>query len=142
RRGPGPCATAGRPGRAVDLPAAGRAAGAGGLRAGSPRAAGVHGPWPVRSGSAAARRRGGGAGLAHARLRRRVAHLPDAARGLRRRDPRPRQLDDGPLRGRLTWSWRRARATMAASVASGGSAMGTEPMRVLIADDEPLARQR
>lgn len=31
---------------------------------------------------------------------------------------------------------------MAASVASGGSAMGTEPMRVLIADDEPLARQR
>ena len=31
---------------------------------------------------------------------------------------------------------------MTASVASGGSAMGTEPMRVLIADDEPLARQR
>ena len=30
---------------------------------------------------------------------------------------------------------------MAASVASGGSAMGTEPRRVLIADDEPLARE-
>src|SRR5690606_26691024 len=101
RRGPAPQAAARRAGGPVHLPADG-AAGPGPPRAGGPAAAGVHGPRQPGPGGAAHRRRAQPQGARVARLRGRVARLPDGPRRLPRRDPRPGRLAGTAVRQRLS----------------------------------------
>src|SRR5690606_38859565 len=139
RRGPAPQRTAGRAGRAVDLPAR-CGHGRGGPGRGGEGAAAVHGPWHRRPGRALRRGRAERGVDAPARLRGRVPSLPDAALGLHRRDPRPRRLDRQQARRRLSRGFGRWRGCgyHADDTFPGRDA----PVKILIADDEPLARER
>src|SRR5690606_8845777 len=138
-RRPAPQRTAGRAGGAVDLPARRRHRRRGPGRGGKGAAA-VHGARHRRSGRAVCRWRAERGMDARAWLRSRVPSLPDAALGLHRRDPRPRQLVRQQARCRLSRGLAagRAAATMPLTRFPGRDT----PVKIVIADDEPLARER
>src|SRR5690606_2588995 len=108
--------------------------------------AGVHGPRQPGSGGALPGRAAERCPAARTRVRGGVARLPHAALRLRRGDPRPRRLAGTPLPGGLTPCARRGRARGPGLLSpEAGAATGDgeeDAVKVVIADDEPLARER